>query len=275
MASLCDLGLSSYEERAYTALLTLRAATAEEISEESGVPKGRIYDVVNGLESRGLVRVQPNTRPRIHRPINPEIAVTRLLEERKEELTVERARYESIAAEVTSQLGSKKPIDGRFWTAMGEPGEIFRMLTERVGKATDEWKLTGTTVAGGLFGLDQVHEENVGQFVDALDQGITVKVLLTRQLLRELPTSLEDVAVREITDHKGFELRITDGVYNSIDLIDQTDLCVYVADPFDPHSILGVTQIDDQEFVRTVDTSFESYWEQATPITSIEDSGNS
>ncbi|XVH33313.1 TrmB family transcriptional regulator (plasmid) [Haloferacaceae archaeon DSL9] len=271
MVSLCDLGLSSYEERAYTALLTLRTATAEEISEESGVPKGRIYDVLNGLEARGFVRVQPNTRPRIHRPINPEIAVAQLLEERRKELAVERARYESIAAEVASQLGSKKPIDGRFWTASGGPGEIFRMLAERVGEATDEWQVTGTTAAGGLFGLDRVHEGNVDQFVDALDRGVNVKALLTRRLIRELSVPLEDMTVREITDHEGFELRVTNEVYNSIDLIDQTDLCVYVADPFDPRSILGVTEIDDQEFVRTVETSFESCWERATPITPIDE----
>jgi HTH-type transcriptional regulator, sugar sensing transcriptional regulator len=274
MASLCDIGLSSYEERAYTALLTLRAATAEEISKESGVPKGRIYDVLNGLESRKFIRVQPNTRPRIHRAIDPEIAVARLLEERKEELAVERARYESIAAEVASQLGSNKPIDGRFWTAMGGPGEIFRMLAERVGEATDEWWMTGTTAAGGLFGLEQVEEGSVNQFVGALDRGVNVKVLLTRRLFRELSASLEVMTVREITDHEEVDLRITNEVYNSIDLIDHTDLCVYVADPFDPRSILGVTQIDDQEFVRTVETSFESCWEQATPITSINDFGN-
>lgn len=274
MVSLCDLGLSSYEERAYTALLTLRAATAEEISKESGVPKGRIYDVLNGLESRRLIRVQPNTRPRIHRSIDPEIAVARLLEERKEELAVEQARYESIAAEVASQLGSNKPIDGRFWTAMGGPGEIFRMLAERVGEATDEWWMTGTTAAGGLFGLEQVEEGSVNQFVDALDRGVNAKVLLTRRLFRELSASLEIMTVREITDHEEVDLRITNEVYNSIDLIDHTDLCVYVADPFDPRSILGVTQVDDQEFVRTVETSFKSCWEQAMPITSINDFGN-
>jgi HTH-type transcriptional regulator, sugar sensing transcriptional regulator len=274
MTSLCDLGLSSYEERAYTALLTLRAATAEEISEESEVPKGRIYDILNGLESRGLVRIQPNTRPRIHRPIDPRIAVAQLLEERREELAVERARYESIAVEIASHLRSKKPIDGRFWTAMGGPSEIFQMLAERVEEATDEWQMTGTAAAGGLFGFDQVHEGSVDRFVDALDRGVNVKALLTRRLIRELSASVEDVAVREITDHEGFELRITNEVYNSIDLIDRTDLCVYVADPFDSRSILGVTQIDDQEFVRTVETSFEFCWERATPITSIGDSGN-
>ncbi len=94
------------------------------------------------------------------------------------------------------------------------------------------------------------------------------------RVLGELSALLEDVAVREITDHERFELRITNEVYTSIDLIDQTDLCVYVADPFDPRSILGVTRIDDQEFVQTVETSFRSCWEQATPITSIDDSGN-
>ncbi|MFB6219023.1 MAG: helix-turn-helix domain-containing protein, partial [Halobacteriaceae archaeon] len=46
MADLGDLGLSEYESRAYRALLRTGPATAEELSEESGVPMGRVYDVL-------------------------------------------------------------------------------------------------------------------------------------------------------------------------------------------------------------------------------------
>ncbi|WP_255196359.1 TrmB family transcriptional regulator [Halorarius litoreus] len=48
-------GLSPYQAAAYVALLDLGAASATEIAEASDVPKPRIYDVLDGLESHGYI----------------------------------------------------------------------------------------------------------------------------------------------------------------------------------------------------------------------------
>lgn len=42
MTELGELGLSSYEEKAYRTLLVTGAVTAAELSDTSGVPKGRM-----------------------------------------------------------------------------------------------------------------------------------------------------------------------------------------------------------------------------------------
>ena len=62
MASLRDLGLSEYEERAYRSLLETGPTTAKELSRTSDVPMGRIYDVLNSLETHSLVRSQVASR---------------------------------------------------------------------------------------------------------------------------------------------------------------------------------------------------------------------
>ncbi len=49
------LGLNSYEARAYLTLLRLGQAQASKIADEARVPRGRIYDVLKNLESKGLV----------------------------------------------------------------------------------------------------------------------------------------------------------------------------------------------------------------------------
>ena len=64
MASLRDLGLSEYEERAYRSLLETGPTTAKELSRTSDVPMGRIYDVLNSLETHNLVRSQAASRPK-------------------------------------------------------------------------------------------------------------------------------------------------------------------------------------------------------------------
>ena len=57
---LSELGLSQYEQQAYASLLRLSKATASEISRDSGVVYGKIYEVLARLESKGLVVVIPD-----------------------------------------------------------------------------------------------------------------------------------------------------------------------------------------------------------------------
>lgn len=53
------LGLNKYEATSYEALVKLGKAGAQEISRESTVPYGRIYDVLNSLVAKGLIVVIP------------------------------------------------------------------------------------------------------------------------------------------------------------------------------------------------------------------------
>lgn len=263
MASLCDLGLSSYEERVYTALLELRNGTAEEIADQSDVPMGRIYDVLNNLESRKVVRRKPNSRPREYSPVNPELVVSRLLEEQKQELEVKQAQFESTATDLLTQIGQKAPIDGRFWIANEDERSLFDGLVNRANRVTDEWVMTWTASAGGLFGLEEGNDEIWPYFGDVLENGTDFKILMNTELIDSLPNIFVEEISDGIDEYPNFEVRISEGVHNSLDIIDQTNLAVYVADPFDPRSILGITQIDDPEYIKLVKSSFINHWNEA------------
>jgi len=54
-----ELGLTENEAKAYETLLRLGKTSAGHISKESGVPYGRIYNVLESLEEKGLVKVVP------------------------------------------------------------------------------------------------------------------------------------------------------------------------------------------------------------------------
>ena len=51
---LLNLGLTSYEAGAYVALTRRERATGAEVARIAGLPRQRIYDVLNGLVDRGL-----------------------------------------------------------------------------------------------------------------------------------------------------------------------------------------------------------------------------
>lgn len=64
IAQLKALGLSTYAAETFVALVSLGEGTAQDVSEVSDVPRTRVYDAVEELQSRGLVDVQQSTPKR-------------------------------------------------------------------------------------------------------------------------------------------------------------------------------------------------------------------
>ena len=56
---LVELGLTRYEAKAYLTLIQRESYAASEFAIEAGIPRQRIYDVLNSLVSRGLARDWP------------------------------------------------------------------------------------------------------------------------------------------------------------------------------------------------------------------------
>ncbi|MCM2465448.1 TrmB family transcriptional regulator [Methanoculleus oceani] len=52
------LGMNEYEANVYSTLVGLQKATARDIHEVSGVPRGRIYEILNDLARRGFIGVE-------------------------------------------------------------------------------------------------------------------------------------------------------------------------------------------------------------------------
>ncbi|MBW2369879.1 MAG: TrmB family transcriptional regulator [Deltaproteobacteria bacterium] len=72
------IGLGEYESRAYLALLKANPINGYEISKISGVPRSRIYEVLNGLIQKQMVHVQPGQKIKRYLPVKPEIALKRI-----------------------------------------------------------------------------------------------------------------------------------------------------------------------------------------------------
>ncbi|MBK3493295.1 TrmB family transcriptional regulator [Viridibacillus sp. YIM B01967] len=50
-----SLGFNQYEAKAYLALVRIGSASAYQVSKDSGIPRARIYEILNGLEQQGIV----------------------------------------------------------------------------------------------------------------------------------------------------------------------------------------------------------------------------
>jgi len=85
------LGLTEYEQTALAELLTLGRTTAPNLAEATGIPKARVYGVLDSLADRGYVEVIPG-RPKEYQPKSPETVLDRAVENRRQ--TFERYRQD-------------------------------------------------------------------------------------------------------------------------------------------------------------------------------------
>ena len=107
--NLKKLGLSTYEATAYITLTSLISATAVKISEESTIPRTKIYDVLKSLAKKEYIEIE-NGRPLIYHVKSPLIT----LEKEKEKFTESLDKtivtlnsiYEHEISQVKSSAGS-------------------------------------------------------------------------------------------------------------------------------------------------------------------------
>jgi sugar-specific transcriptional regulator TrmB len=80
-----EFGLGTYEQKAYLALVDLGSAKAPHLCKKSGVPYGRIYDILSKLEERGLI-ICSNNEPKIFTLLDPRISFNRIIKEKEKQI---------------------------------------------------------------------------------------------------------------------------------------------------------------------------------------------
>jgi len=123
-----DFGLTEYEARTYTALVSGGPSTAGDLGEAANVPYSRIYDILSRLERRGWVEVQSG-RPARYKA-KPPAEVIRLLRIEREQ------RLKETGEEIVKELEPlyEEKAEARrpdIWVIRGERnlgGKISEML---------------------------------------------------------------------------------------------------------------------------------------------------
>jgi len=72
--NLTRLGLKEYEAKIYVALVGLGDANVRRIHEMSGVPRPRVYDILNALAEKGFIEIQQGS-PLMYHAVRPDIVV--------------------------------------------------------------------------------------------------------------------------------------------------------------------------------------------------------
>ncbi|QSG01277.1 TrmB family transcriptional regulator [Natranaeroarchaeum sulfidigenes] len=251
---LADLGLSNYEAQAFQALIEKGPMTADEVAAAAELPKGRIYDVLNSLSKRSVVR-HDDSRPRTYVPASPEHAVSQLLDARLEDLDERRRRFETTAEELETAIRSQetdRPTQS-FATSAFRHEDAIELLDERLGTATECVSIAAGTIDEGPETRDTLTE----RLRSLLHDGITVKLLVHEHTELEYDTELADA---------GLAIRRSPVVPDQrFILIDGEEVCLEVVHPITPNELLSVVDFrSDQVATELVDT-FDELWADATP----------
>ncbi|ESS11283.1 MAG: putative transcriptional regulator [uncultured archaeon A07HR60] len=264
MESLCELGASSYEDRAYRGLLSLGSGTARAVADEADIPMGRVYDALNGLEGRGLVRVQTAGEPKRYTPVEPETAVDRLIDARRQDLQAEIDAYEMGRGELVERLGSARGTDDQFWTATVGPARTIELLLERLEVADERLVIVADTIAARFN--NEVGNRLLECALTAIQDGVEVLVLLSPAVFEDTIATFTAEQIELALGTAPLSVRISRGLHGNFHIIDDEEVCLELPDPLAPAERFGLVDVRDSSFAQRVTAGFEDVWESAEEV---------
>jgi len=104
-----ELGLTPYESKAYIALLVHGSLSPLGVTQKSGIPRPRTYDVLNSLVGKGLLMEQPG-RPTKYAAVEPQVGLERMMmkfERRMHEELEEKRKTANRLGSLLSELYAK------------------------------------------------------------------------------------------------------------------------------------------------------------------------
>jgi predicted transcriptional regulator len=202
------LELAEYEQQALVELLTLGPTTAPNLAEATGIPKARIYGVLNTLADRGFVEVIP-ARPKEYKPKSPADILDRATENRQQELEQFRHDIEEMR---DAFLAEFQPRYDRARNEVTPTEELFHVVDVGDPSETETRRLYReadgqVNVITNSFAYFEAVEPAVA---DALERVSLDALFLHPELLPEEKRPVQaDIVDRIRSSYPGIEIRFS------------------------------------------------------------------
>lgn len=186
-----DLGLTKYQSKAYIAAVRAGRTRPSELVDESGVPQGRIYGVIDNLEDLGLLEVRSGSNGKEVIAPSPQTVLEELRERRVEELS----DTVSMAASDLEDIHQRDDDKSSDFVSMVKREETAIRHSKRAIETADYW-LTVCVSESNYEKLESALKE-------AADRGVTVRLLLIgtdpEEVGKEFPEAFQ-IRYRAIAD---------------------------------------------------------------------------
>ncbi|HVM30384.1 MAG TPA: helix-turn-helix domain-containing protein [Candidatus Limnocylindrales bacterium] len=254
VSQLSRLGLTSYEARAYLALIRRDSFTAAQVARQSGLPRQRIYDVLGSLVEKGLAVSRPGAVVK-YSATAPELAVDLLLEAHRRQLS-------EMESDARAMAGELKPAyeAGKEHTDPLEYIEVLRdrrAINERFAELQSSVKREILVFTKPPYATPP--QENV--------EGLQVIKTHDARSIYEFGV-FDDPAVSEGVRQfveAGEEARFVPELPLKLVIIDETIVMFGMEDPVAHSSDLTIVVVEHSSLARVLKTAFDAIW--ATGLT--------
>lgn len=256
-AQLTALGLNRYEAAVYVRLLGRSQFTATEIATHAGVPRQRVYDVLDSLAAKGMCVERPGKRKRTYSAVDPSVALPTLLAAHREQQAMENQHRTEVLNAVLPAL------DHMFSKGQEEvaPLDYIEVLTDR------------NQVAGRVMTLSrQARHEVLMLFkqplVASIEENITEAQAVASHITRRgvfQEATADDPKLFDLVRQfhtLGEEIRFVPEVPLKVNLYDEHIAVILLQDPVSGQSSLTCLVIDHTSMAKALKVAFEALWAQ-------------
>ncbi len=246
---LIQLGLTSYEAKAYLALIRRDSFTAAQVARQANLPRQRIYDVLGSLVEKGLATTRPGDVIK-YAATAPELAIERLLEAHRQSL-------EGLEIDARDTIKRMTPAwaAGQSHTDPLEYIEVLRdrrAINERFGELQASVKKEILVFTKPPYATPP--QEN--------DEGIAVTQTHTARSVYEF-SAFDDP--RFIAGVKAFvaageEARFVPELPLKLVIIDETIVMFGMEDPVAGTTELTIVVVEHPSLAKTLKLSFDAVW---------------
>ncbi len=254
VGQLTRLGLTSYEAKAYLALIRRDSSTAAQASRLAEVPRQRIYDVLASLVEKGFASSRPGAVVK-YAAVAPELAVDALVARRRHELEETERSARQMIDHLTPDFAA-----GQEHT---DPLEYIEVLRDR--RAINE--RFGELEAGIKDEILVFTKPPYATPVFEHDEGLEVVSSHRARSVYEFsafddPRSAE--AIRRYVQ-AGEEARFVSELPLKLVIIDEQIVMFGIEDPVAGSSILTMIVVEHPSLAKLLKIAFEAVW--ATGLT--------
>jgi len=174
-----SLGLTEYESKAILELTQKGSLEAPEISRNSTIPKTRVYDVLEKLESKGLV-ISLEGRPKKYQAIETEKIIEKLIDLKKQEFN----SIEKNAVKLKEMLNSEEITEEKEnILKIKHLNDFDRILGQEILKAKKS-----------IIGFTEIKEkkELKQALIKAVEKNVSVKLISNKKEIE----SIKEIAIK-------------------------------------------------------------------------------
>jgi HTH-type transcriptional regulator, sugar sensing transcriptional regulator len=250
-AQLVRLGLTTYEARAYIALVARDSFTAAQVARHAELPRQRIYDVLDSLVNKGMAATRPG-RVIKYAATEPSIAIQRLVTARRDEMieleTAAARTIEALSAPYAAGQMHTDPLE--YIEVLRDPGAINVRFDElQAGAQREILVFTRPPYA-------KPPQENI--------EGLSVARRLETRSLYEYSVFNDPAVVDGVRQfiRAGERARVVEELPLKLVIIDEAIVMFGMQDPVAGGTDLTIMVVDHPSLAAVLRMAFNAYWEQ-------------